>query len=234
MAPAPALRACSSWASSGRSDPPSRSRRMTAAISPRQRARWAGLAASCRRDARRPSRCWILGPTDLTARRGSSRARGGRASGLLVLVHEAEARRCQVSMCMRRLLPLVLCLVGGACMGEGPAVIDDEAGPGTGPDSGDLPGPGEPCGPDDRCAPDLSCLHYQGSAGDAGPAISTCELPCTGGTCPPGMTCVSIHPAPGSVCRPLAPSRRAASAGQSCAKRSGAAANRSAQPVEQK
>jgi hypothetical protein len=81
-----------------------------------------------------------------------------------------------------------------------PPTGDDE--PESSGKSGALPGQGEPCKAG-QCAKGLSCVSYYGIAGPRGPAMTSCEIRCSGGKgCPPGQHCTTIADGPGQVCRP--------------------------------
>ncbi|MEX1363684.1 MAG: hypothetical protein AB1Z98_11180 [Nannocystaceae bacterium] len=63
----------------------------------------------------------------------------------------------------------------------------------------------EACG-ETACTPPQQCITYYGIAGPSGPEFKSCEIPCKGkgGSCPEGLSCVTIADGPGSVCREAA------------------------------
>jgi hypothetical protein len=63
---------------------------------------------------------------------------------------------------------------------------------------------GQPCSADGKCVSGSTCTTYYGIAGPAGPAFTSCEVPCNTGNqdCPAGTRCVTVADGPGAVCRP--------------------------------
>jgi hypothetical protein len=81
-----------------------------------------------------------------------------------------------------------------------PPTPDDE--PESSGQSGALPGQGQPCKAG-QCSKGLTCVEYYGIAGPRGPAMTSCEIRCSGGKgCPSGQHCTTIADGPGQVCRP--------------------------------